>query len=188
MPVRSHVVFDPSHPRLRLDGRQERNRAVRSRSLAHAAGTFELNVLGRSPSCVAVIHGGGATTMTLQLPLSEMEREIGGTADGRQRLGSWHHALAFAAFDAFRDHVHGASGLRLRSLATAVDVSGGSLLKTYTTGGSIDLVHLEGQVPGFGIAVVDHWHVNDGDGAGSVCRELFPEGIDNLKKGAACWY
>jgi uncharacterized protein YbcI len=182
MPVRSHVALDRSHSSLRADGRAERARAIRARGLAHAAGTFELAVLGRTPSFVAVVNGGTLTMITLQFPLTPMERQIGATASGQQRIKSWHQSLASATFEAFREHLRAVSGFHLRSLATTIDLAGGSLLKTYTTGGSIDLIHLDGQVPGFGIAVVDHWHVNDGDGIGSVCRELFPKGIDNRKR------
>jgi uncharacterized protein YbcI len=163
-------------------GTIERARAIRARGLAHAAGTFELAVLGRTPSFVAVVNGGTLTMITLQFPLTPMERQIGATASGQQRIKSWHQSLASATFEAFREHLRAVSGFHLRSLATTIDLAGGSLLKTYTTGGSIDLIHLDGQVPGFGISVVDHWHVNDGDGIGSVCRELFPKGIDNRKR------
>lgn len=162
-------------------GPAEQVRAVQARSLAQAVGCFEFTVLGRTPTSVTVVDRGDCTMLSLLIPFSPMERRLNATPLGRQRVNAWHHSLAHATFEAFRDHVRDASGVSFTSLALALDVMAGCLVKTYTTRGSIDCVRLAGQAE-FGVSVTDHWHVNDGDGSGSVRRKLFPDGIDNSKR------
>jgi hypothetical protein len=160
----------------------ERSRAAAARSLAYAVGMFELAVLGRAPTSVTIVAGGGRTTLMCTTPLTPMEHSLGATTAGHERVCHWHQSLALASFEAFREHIRDAAGITLHSLAISVDVACGVLTKTFATAGSTDLLQLDGQATGFGISVVDHWHVNDGDGSGSVRRQLFPEGLHNLKK------
>lgn len=182
MPVPSTAAPDLAPSPDLVSSHAERTRAARARSLAHAVGSFELAVLGRAPTSVFIVTGGGRTTLTLITPLTPLELELGQTRSGIERICHWHQSLAQATFEAFREHVRDAAGISLRSLATSVDPTGGTLAKTFTTGGSIDLFQLDGLASGFGSSVVDHWHVNDGDGTGSVRRHLFPEGLHNLRK------
>lgn len=182
MPVPSPAITGLAPTPALTSTHAERTRAARARSLAHAVGSFELAVLGRAPTSVLVVNGDGRTTLTLITPLTPLEQKLGETRSGHERISLWHLSLAQATFEAFREHVRGAAGICLRSLATSVDLPGRTLTKTFTTGGSIDLLHLDGQASGFGSSVVDHWHVNEGDGTGSVRRHLFPEGLHNLRK------
>jgi uncharacterized protein YbcI len=162
--------------------RTNRDRVCEARRIARAAGGFELQLLGRVPRSVAVVSGGGCTVVTIHTELSAIERRLVATLDGQRRVLAWHRSLMVASFEALRDHLHAACGIWMRSVATHVDADTGSLLKTCTTAVGVDLVVLGGHVPGFGVAVDEHLHVDDADGTGSVCRDFFPEGFQTMKK------
>jgi uncharacterized protein YbcI len=161
-------------------GPRERVRAARR--IARAAGGFELQLLGRVPRSVAVVSDGCCTVVTIHTGLSGIERRLVAAPEGRRRVLAWHRSLAAASFEALRDHLHESAGIWVRSVATHVDADTGSLLKTCTTACGVDLVVLGGHVPGFGVAVDEHLHVEDADGQGSVRRELHPEGLQTMKK------
>ena len=160
----------------------DRDRVHRARRIARAAGGFELNLLGRLPRSVAVVDSLGLTVVTIHTGLSEMERRLSCTLDGERRVLAWHRSLVAASFEALREHLHEAAGLWMTAVATHVDSATGSILKTCTNAATIDLVVLGGNVPGFGVAVDEHVHVDDADGYGSVRRNYFPEGIQAMKK------
>jgi uncharacterized protein YbcI len=162
--------------------RSERDRLCTVRRIARAAGAFELQLLGRVPRSVTVVSGGGCTVVTIHTGLSGIERRLAASTGGQRRVLAWHRSLAEASFEAFREHLLDTAGLRVRSVATHVDAATGSLLKTCTTAAGVDLVVLGGHVPGFGVAVDEHLHVDDADGHGSVRPELHPEGFQTMKK------
>lgn len=166
----------------RLDPCVDRDRVRLARRIARAAGGFELRLLGRLPRSVAVVADDGVTVVTIHTGLSEIERRLSSTVDGQQRVLAWHRSLVNASFEAFRDHLHGAVGLWMRSVATHVDVATGSLLKTCTTAATIDLVVLGESVPGIGVTVDEHLHVKNADGHGPVRCGTPPEGIHFMKK------
>ena len=167
--------------------RVPRDRVRAARRIARAAGGFELQLLGRVPRSVAVVSDGDCTVVTIHTGLSRSERRLVAAPEGRRRVLAWHRSLAAASFEAFRDHLHEAAGIWVRSVATHVDADMGSLLKTCTTACGVDLVVLGGHVLGFGVAVDEHEHVEDADGIGSVRRDLHPEWIPNHEKGDPCW-
>jgi len=170
-----HLVRAPAR-------RTNRDRQSEARRIARAAGGFELQLLGRVPRSVVVVSSDGCTVVTIHTGLSGIERRLAATPEGQNRVLAWHRSLVVASFEALRDHLHDAAGLWVRAVATHVDAATGSLLKTCTTAAGVDLVVLGGHVPGFGVAVDDHWHVDDADGIGSVRRELHPEGFQTMKK------
>ncbi len=173
----------PSMHLVRVPARRtSRDRQSEARRIARAAGGFELQLLGRVPRSVVVVSSDGCTVVTIHTGLSGIERRLSATAEGQNRVLAWHRSLVLASFEALRDHLHAAAGLWVRAVATHVDAATGSLLKTCTTAAGVDLVVLGGHVPGFGVAVDDHWHVDDADGTGSVRRELHPEGLQTMKK------
>jgi uncharacterized protein YbcI len=153
-----------------------------ARRIARAAGGFELQLLGRAPRSVAVVSDGGCTVVTIHTGLSRIERRLVAAPEGRRRVLAWHRALAAASFEAFRDHLHESAGIWVRSVATHLDAETGSLLKTCTTACGVDVVVLGGHVPGFGVAVDEHLHVDDADGQDAIRRELHPDGSQTMKK------
>jgi len=159
-----------------------RERMCLARRIARAAGAFELRVLGRLPRMVAVVGDGALTVVTIHTGLSAMERRLTATAGGRRRVLAWHRSLMAASFDAFQEHLLEESGIRVRAVATHVDIATASLLKTCTTTAAIDLVVLGGHEAGLGVAVDEHLHVNDADGQGSVRCGTHPEEFQTMKK------
>ena len=159
---------------------RDRLRAVRR--IARAAAGFELQLLGRVPRSVVVVRSGNCTVVTIHTGLSGIERHLVATPPGERRVVAWHRSLAEASLEALRDHLLDAAGIWVRSVATHVDVATASLLKTCTTASGVDVVVLGGHVPGFGVAVDEHMHVQDADGLGSVRYEHEPEGFQTMKK------
>jgi len=170
-----HLVRRPAR-------RTNRDRQCEARRIARAAGGFELQLLGRVPRSVVVVSSDGCTVVTIHTGLSGIERRLVVTPDGQRRVLAWHRSLVRASFEALRDHLHTACGVWMRSVATHVDTDTASLLKTCTTAAGVDLVVLGGHVPGFGVAVDEHVHVDDTNGVGSVRGELHPEGFQTMKK------
>ena len=132
-----------------------------ARRVAHAAGTFEHQLLGRSPTTVSVVADGDWMVVNLHESFSEMERLLAADEDGLERVQEYHTSLLERSFDSFVSHVRRSTGFTLRSAVVHVDSATGSVLKTLTTHSALDLFVLGAGVPALGVPVNSHTHVNE---------------------------
>jgi uncharacterized protein YbcI len=131
-----------------------------ARQVAHAAGTFEHLLLGRSPTSVSVVATRDWMVVNLPEPFSGVERRLAADAAGAERVRNFHHYLFQHAVDSFIEHVREATGVQLRGAMTHVDVDTGSVLKTFTTHPDVDLFLFGQGLPTLGVPVDAHLHAS----------------------------
>ncbi len=131
-----------------------------ARQVAHAAGTFEHLLLGRSPTSVSVVATRDWMVVNLHEPFSSVERRLAADAAGAERVRNFHHYLFQHAVDSFIEHVREATGVQLRGAMTHVDVDTGSVLKTFTTHPDVDLFLFGQGLPTLGVPVDAHLHAS----------------------------
>jgi|688.fasta_scaffold294043_1 uncharacterized protein YbcI len=131
-----------------------------ARQVAHAAGTFEHLLLGRSPTSVSVVATRDWMVVNLHEPFSGVERRLAADAAGADRVRNFHHYLFQHAVDSFIEHVREATGVQLRGAMAHVDVDTGSVLKTFTTHPDVDLFLFGQGLPTLGVPVDAHLHAS----------------------------
>lgn len=131
-----------------------------ARQVAHAAGTFEHLLLGRSPTSVSVVASRDWLVVNLHEPFSAVERRLAADDAGAERVRSFHRYLFDHARDSFVDHVRETTGVLLRGAISHVDVETGSVLKTYTTHPDVDLFLFGQGLPALGVPVDAHLHAS----------------------------
>jgi len=136
-------VFAPSNPLARL--------------VARAAGTFDHERLGRSPSRVTVVAGSDWMVVCLQSALAPLDhivaRHCGDTAaeiERRQR------AIVARSLDELRGYVYDRTGIEFVAAMVSVDPFTGSVLTTFTTTPTVDLFLLGQGLPYLGVPIDAH--------------------------------
>jgi uncharacterized protein YbcI len=132
-----------------------------ARRVAKAAGTFEQERLGRTPSRVTVVTGRDWMVVCLQSMLAPLDRIVarhcGETAaeiERRQR------AIVERSLDDLRVYVHGRTGIELVSAMVSIDAPTGSVLTTFTTTPTVDLFLLGQGLPMLGVPIDAHVRVD----------------------------
>lgn len=165
-PISRHASCPPTWP----DGSAQLQRASTprlnrraggqtvGRLVAQAVADFEQRLLGRPPRHVTVTHGAGLLVVSLQQPLTPIERELAADPAGSRRLEDFHHDLFSESRPALRDHVAAATGVDLAAAVLDIDLDTGCLLKTFSTGPAIDLYLFGPPAPLLGVPI--DWHVH----------------------------
>ena len=109
-----------------------------ARQVAHATGSFEHVLLGRSPTSVSVVADGGWMVVHVHEPFTAAERRLAADAGGAARVREFHRYLFENSLDALLRHV----------------------LKTFTTQTDVDLFLLGRGLPALGVPVNAHLHAN----------------------------
>jgi len=131
-----------------------------ARQVAHAAGTFEHLLLGRSPTSVSVVATRDWMVVNLHEPFSGVERRLAADAAGAERVRNFHQYLFQHAIESFIEHVREATGVQLRGAMAHVDIDTGSVLKTFTTHPDVDLFLFGQGLPTLGVPVDAHLHAS----------------------------
>lgn len=140
-----------------------------ARRVAHAAGTFEHLLVGRSPSSVTVVADGDWMVLSIHEALSAGERQLAN--DGRggfAKVDAYHRHLFSHGLEALCGHVQTCTGVWFRGGTVHVDQATGSVLKTLTTRPAVDMFLLGEGVPTLGIPIDTHLHANGVSGAGGM--------------------
>jgi hypothetical protein len=148
-----------------------------ARQVAHATGTFEHLLTGRSPTAVTVVGDGDWLVVSLHEPFATAEKRLAGDPGGARRVREFHDYLFEHSLDALVGHVRHRTGVELRGGICHVDMTTGSVFKTFTTRPDVDLFLLGRGLPALGVPVNAHRHANgftpathaiDADGIGAV--------------------
>jgi uncharacterized protein YbcI len=157
-----------------------------ARRVAHAAGTFEHLLVGRSPSSVTVVADGDWMVLSIHEALSAGERRVANDGKGGfAKVDAYHRHLFSHGLEALCGHVQTCTGVWFRGGAVHVDRATGSVLKTLTTRPAVDMFLLGEGVPTLGIPIDTHLHANGVSEAGgrTVLRyRTHPEGPATKKK------
>jgi uncharacterized protein YbcI len=129
-----------------------------ARQVAHAAGTFEHLLLGRSPTSVTVVAADGLMVVSLHESFSTFERRLAADEQGADRVRDFHQYLFDRSLDSLVGHVRRSTGVALHGAIAHVDTATGSVLKTFTTASAVDLFLLGRGLPALGVPVNDHRH------------------------------
>jgi uncharacterized protein YbcI len=129
-----------------------------ARTVAHAAGTFENLLVGRSPTSVTVVADGDWMVVTLHESFTAAERRISNDDAGAARVDAFHRYLFEQSLDALATHVRKITGVEIRGAIAHVDRHTGSVLKTFTTHPDVDLMLLGPGLPMLGVPVNAHLH------------------------------
>lgn len=129
-----------------------------ARQVAHAAGTFEHLLLGRSPTSVTVVAADGLMVVSLHESFSTFERRLAADEQGADRVRDFHQYLFDRSLDSLVGHVRRSTGVALQGAIAHVDAATGSVLKTFTTASAVDLFLLGRGLPALGVPVNDHRH------------------------------
>lgn len=128
-----------------------------ARQVARAAGAFEHGLLGRAPTSVTVVGTGPWMVVQLHEPFSPLERQLAAAGEaGARRVREFHHGLFDRTAEALCEHVLLATGVALATAIAHVDTATGSVLKTLSTSGEVDLFLMGAGVPALGVPVNDH--------------------------------
>lgn len=164
----------------------------RARLVAHATGTFEHLLLGRSPTSVTVVGDDDWLVLSLHESFSAVERRLTADAAGSDRVRDFHHYLFEHSLESLVSHVRRSTGVELRGAMLHVDTESGSILKTFTTQRSVDLFLLGTGLPALGVPVNTHVHANGthrpptAGGNGSARERTFFGGTHNHEEGESC--
>jgi uncharacterized protein YbcI len=131
-----------------------------ARQVAHATGTFEHLLTGRSPTAVTVVGDGDWLVVSFHQPLAPVEKRVAADPSGAQRVRAVHEYLFEHSLDALVGHVRHRTGVELRGAICHVDMSTGSVFKTFTTRPDVDLFLLGRGLPALGVPVNAHRHAN----------------------------
>jgi uncharacterized protein YbcI len=129
-----------------------------ARQVAHAAGTFEHLLLGRSPTSVTVVAADGLMVVSLHESFSTFERRLAADEQGADRVRDFHQYLFDRSLDSLVGHVRRSTGVTREGAIAHVDTATGSVLKTFTTASAVDLFLLGRGLPALGVPVNDHRH------------------------------
>lgn len=128
-----------------------------ARRVARAAGTFEHERLGRTPSRVTVVAGSDWMVVCLQSSLAPLDqivaRHCGDTAaeiERRQR------AIVARSLEELRGYVYDRTGIEFVAAMVSVDPFTGSVLTTFTTTPTVDLFLLGQGLPCLGVPIDAH--------------------------------
>lgn len=138
-----------------------------ARRVARAIGGFEHTLLGRVPRSVTVVATPDRLVVTLHEAFSPLERRLASDAGGGCRVDDFHHDIFESSREALLHHVQRTTGVELDAGLVHVDAATGSILKTFTTESSVELVLLGQALPALGVPVNAHLHANGAAGIGA---------------------
>ena len=150
-----------------------------ARQVAHAAGTFEHLLLGRSPTSVSVVATRDWMVVNLHEPFSCVERRLARSSAGADRVRNVHHELFQHAVESFIEHIREATGVQLHGAIAHVDVDTGSVLKTFTTHPDVDLFLFGQGLPTLGVPIDAHLHASHSQ----VARDQFAGAVASSHNG-----
>jgi uncharacterized protein YbcI len=160
-----------------------------ARQVAHAAGSFEHVLLGRSPTSVSIVADDEWMVLHIHESFSQAERRLALEAEGARRVREFHRYLFEHSLDSLVRQVRRTTGIELRGAIAHVDVETGSVLKTLTTRTDVDLFLLGQGLPALGVPVNAHLHANGTSVAGGngATHGRTPGGNRNHEEGDPCW-
>ncbi|MEI6240025.1 MAG: Na-translocating system protein MpsC family protein [Planctomycetia bacterium] len=138
-----------------------------ARRVARAIGGFEHTLLGRVPRSVTVVATPDRLVVTLHEAFSPLERRLAADSGGCCRIDDFHHDVFESSRDSLMHHVRRSTGVELDAGLVHVDAATGSILKTFTTESSVELVLLGQALPALGVPVNAHLHANGAAGIGA---------------------
>lgn len=147
-----------------------RDRATRgpvARRVARAIGRFEHAILARVPRSVTVVATPDHLVVTLLEAFTPLERQLSIAPGGCCRIDQFHHGVFASSREALVDHVRETTGVTLDAGLVHIDAPTGSILKTFTTDSSVELVLLGQALPALGVPVNAHLHFNGAAGTGA---------------------
>ena len=138
-----------------------------ARRVAQAIGGFEHALLARVPRSVTVVATPDRLVVTLLEAFSPLERRLAADAGGSCRVDDFHHDVFESSREELVHHVQATTGVALDAGLVHVDTTTGSILKTFTTEPSVELVLLGQALPALGVPVNAHLHANGATGRGA---------------------
>lgn len=138
-----------------------------ARRVARAIGAFEHVLLGRAPRSVTVVADGGRVVVSLHESFSSLERQLAADPPGCCRVEDFHRDMFESSYAALVQHVRRSTGIGLDAGIVHVDGGTGSILKTFTTEASVELLLLGQGLPALGVPVNAHLHANGAAGTGA---------------------
>ena len=138
-----------------------------ARRVARSIGGFEHTLLGRVPRSVTVVAMPDRLVVTVHEAFTPLERRLVGDAGGCCRVDDFHRDVFESSSEALLDHVRRSTGVELDAGLVHVDAATGSILKTFTTESSVELVLLGQALPTLGVPVNAHLHANGAAGIGA---------------------
>jgi len=137
-----------------------------ARRVARAIGGFESRLLRRTPRSVTVVGDGDRLVVSLHESLSPLECRLAADSGGRLRVEEFHRGIFADTHDDLLHAVWRSTGVVLDAGLVHVDGPTGSVLKTFTTAPSVELVLLGQGLPALGVPVNAHLHAHGASGGG----------------------
>jgi len=138
-----------------------------ARRVARAIGAFEHVLLGRAPHSVMVVASGDRVVVSLHGSFSPLERQLATDSGGFRRVEDFHHDVFESSHEALVHHVRRSTGVGLDAGLVHVDAATCSVIKTFTTESSVELLLLGQGLPALGVPVNAHLHANGAAGTGA---------------------
>ena len=118
-----------------------------AQQLAEAARDFQTKQTGRAPSNVTVAMGEDTLVFTLHEVLSPAEQTLAKSAEGAANLREYHQQLFQNSVNSLRQEIERITGRKVREAAAEVDLGSGSVTHMFTTGTTVQVFLMDGNVP-----------------------------------------
>src|SRR6478609_1896565 len=115
--------------------------------LAQAARNFQTKQTGRTPTNVTVVISEDTLVFTLHEVLSRAEQELAQSAEGAADLREYHQQLFRNSVASLRQEIERITGRKVREAAAEVDPGSGSVTHMFTTGTTVQVFLMDGNVP-----------------------------------------
>jgi uncharacterized protein YbcI len=118
-----------------------------AQQLADVASDFQTKQTGRAPSNVTVTLGDDTLVFTLHEVLSPVERALAKSAVGAAHLREYHQQLFRNSVELLRNEIERITGRKVHEAAAEVDPGTGSVTHMFTTGTTVQVFLMDGNVP-----------------------------------------
>src|SRR6478609_1441 len=115
--------------------------------LAQAAREFQTKQTGRTPTNVTVVISEDTLVFTLHEVLSPAEQTLAKSAEGAANLREYHQQLFRNSVASLRQDIERITGRKVREAAAEVDPGSGSVTHMFTTGTTVQVFLMDGNVP-----------------------------------------
>jgi len=114
--------------------------------LADAARDFQTKQTGRAPSNVTVAVGADTLVCTLHEVLSPAEQTLAQSAEGAAKLREYHQQLFRNSVGLLCKEIERITGRKVREAAAEVDPGSGSVTHVFTTGTTVQVFLMDGNL------------------------------------------
>jgi len=125
----------------------EKFTSSKAERIARVASEFERERTGHPPRSVSVVMSGDTLVITLHGSLSAGEIAMAQSPEGAARILELHQQLFASSSTKLQEQIKAITGVEVREARTEVETTTGAIVQVFTTGTSVQVYLLTGNVP-----------------------------------------